>query len=229
MLKEETKTIPYTYLIGWTDLKVFYYGVQFGKYRNPDNLWKTYFTSSKHVKNFRKIHGEPNLIQIRRIFSSSEKAREWETKVIRKMNMVKSSEWLNKTDNTGKFYTEGKQPPRSKELIERIAAKHRGKKLTEAHKETLRKGFQEYKSTTKHIEAVKKASISNTGKKMSEEKRQNLKNAHAKRSTKEKSLNASKAGIKSSENYKNSPERQAAHKERMKLWWAERKKTKEVT
>jgi len=44
--------IPYTYLIGWTSTNKYYYGVRFAKNCNPSELFITYFTSSKHVKNY---------------------------------------------------------------------------------------------------------------------------------------------------------------------------------
>ena len=55
----------YTYLIGWSQPKKFYYGVRFSAKAQVSDLWKTYFTSSKKVSKFRKENGEPNVIQIR--------------------------------------------------------------------------------------------------------------------------------------------------------------------
>lgn len=91
--------IFYTYLIGWTKYNKWYYGVRYSQYSNPNELWKTYFTSSKHVKNFRKKKGEPNIIQIRRVFDNSTKARLWEHKVLKKLKIIENSKWLNRTDN----------------------------------------------------------------------------------------------------------------------------------
>ena len=34
---------PYTYLIGWSTLNKYYYGVQFNKKANPDDLWSKNF------------------------------------------------------------------------------------------------------------------------------------------------------------------------------------------
>ena len=45
--------IPYTYFIKWSAQNIWYYGVEYGFYSktaNPNNLWVTYFTSSKLVK-----------------------------------------------------------------------------------------------------------------------------------------------------------------------------------
>lgn len=86
---------PYVYLIGWTSENKWYYGVRFGKNVHPDDLWKTYFTSSKHVKSFRKSHGEPDVISIRKTFDSIESARSYEDKVIRRLGCVMDDKWLN--------------------------------------------------------------------------------------------------------------------------------------
>ena len=36
---------PYTYLIGWSNLNKFYYGVRYGKGCHPSDLWVKYFGS----------------------------------------------------------------------------------------------------------------------------------------------------------------------------------------
>lgn len=56
-------SIPYTYLIGWSWLDKWYYGLQHGRNAHPDNLWTTYFTSSPIVRDFRVEHGEPDIVQ----------------------------------------------------------------------------------------------------------------------------------------------------------------------
>jgi hypothetical protein len=91
-------TTPYTYLIGWTKLNRFYYGVRFRKGCSPEDLWATYFTSSKAVKTLRETIGEPDIIEIRKTFNDPERAREWEHKVLRRMRVSGSERWLNKTD-----------------------------------------------------------------------------------------------------------------------------------
>lgn len=90
---------PYTYLIGWSNHEKYYYGVRFKKNCHPIDLWTTYFTSSKYIKEFRNLYGEPDIIQIRHIFTNSEKARKWESKVLKRMNVVKDDRFINKTDN----------------------------------------------------------------------------------------------------------------------------------
>lgn len=54
--------IPYTYLIGWSNQNKWYYGVRTAKNCHPGDLWTTYFTSSKYVKQFITQYGEPDII-----------------------------------------------------------------------------------------------------------------------------------------------------------------------
>ena len=91
-------TVPYTYLIGWTEHRKFYYGVRYGSGCHPSDLWKTYFTSSKKVKEHRELFGEPDVIQARKVFTRSEDARSWETRVLQRMKVVKREDFLNEND-----------------------------------------------------------------------------------------------------------------------------------
>ena len=92
-------TIPYTYLIGWRLQNKFYYGVRFANKCRPDDLMVSYFTSSTEVKKMIEAHGLPDLIEVRKQFKESITARLWENKVLRRMKVIDSVKWLNKTDN----------------------------------------------------------------------------------------------------------------------------------
>lgn len=87
----------YTYLVGWTKHNLWYYGLKFSKNADPLKFWVNYFTSSKEVKRLRKIIGEPDVIQIRRTFESTNKAIEWEYKVLKRIKAVYLDKWLNKS------------------------------------------------------------------------------------------------------------------------------------
>lgn len=87
---------PYTYLIGWSNLNIYYYGVRYAKNCNPKDLWVTYFTSSKHVKRFAEMNGSPDIIQIRKIFNDAKSAILWEEKVLKRMNVLYREDFLNK-------------------------------------------------------------------------------------------------------------------------------------
>jgi hypothetical protein len=119
--------IPYTYLIGWSKLNKWYYGVRFAKKCHPSDLWIKYFTSSKQVKHFRKIHGEPDIIDIRKTFSSVEAAILWEEKVLRKVKVLKDDKWLNQNITgaiRGVFHTNYVRTP---EIKQKIGASRKGK------------------------------------------------------------------------------------------------------
>ncbi len=89
--------IPYTYLVGWSTLNKWYYGVRFSKNCHPSDLWVNYFTSSNTVAKFRKKHGEPDVIEIRKIFTDVSSAIEWEAKVLKRLKIFEHQDvWLNK-------------------------------------------------------------------------------------------------------------------------------------
>jgi len=127
---------PYTYLIGWTKLNRWYYGVRFADACHPDELWVTYFSSSEYVKEFRKLHGEPDIIQVRKSFSSIEKAVLYEDKVLRRLNCVHNDKWINRGRGGKEFYlTECSEETRSK-----ISESKKGKPSPLKGRSSLAKG-----------------------------------------------------------------------------------------
>lgn len=96
--------IPYTYLIGWSKHNQFYYGRRTAKNCHPDEFWVKYFTSSKHVEQFRKDHGEPDIIQIRRTFPDNPDAcKIWESKVLERLDAQNHPNFLNKRNGDHKW------------------------------------------------------------------------------------------------------------------------------
>lgn len=71
-------------------------GVRFARNCHPDDLWTSYFTSSKYVQAFREQHGEPDIIEVRQTFNDSLQAREWEHKVLRRLGVIRDEKWLNR-------------------------------------------------------------------------------------------------------------------------------------
>lgn len=86
----------FTYLIGWSKLDKFYYGVRFADNAHPSDLWCTYFTSSKYAHEFRTNNGEPDIKEIRKIFNSKKSAILWEEKVLRRLKVNNNERWLNR-------------------------------------------------------------------------------------------------------------------------------------
>lgn len=144
--------MPYTYLIGWSRLDLWYYGVRYGKGCHPEDLWVTYFTSSLEVARMRVEHGEPDVVEVRRTFDCAAAARRWEDRVLKRVGAVRSPRWLNLQCSGAEFNSTSEstrakisaahkarvKPPMSAETKAKIGAWHRGKKMSESAKDKLR-------------------------------------------------------------------------------------------
>lgn len=126
---------PYTYIIGWTKYNKYYYGVQYGLTADPENLWKKYYTSSLAVKEFRKTYGEPDLVQIRRVFECPEKAKNWELKVLQRMKVVLREDFLNQNAAFAPPVNNRGMPP---ETRQKISESLKGKPKSKEHAEKCR-------------------------------------------------------------------------------------------
>lgn len=131
--------MPYTYLIGWSSTNKFYYGVRFAKGCLTEDLWTTYFTSSTSVKKYRDKYGEPDVIQIRKTFDDVSRARQWETRVLKRMRVVNDDRFLNCTDNVA-ISDEAAARGRANRDNRKVGAtiKHWYGKLTEDEKQVVR-------------------------------------------------------------------------------------------
>lgn len=128
---------PYTYLIGWSNLNTYYYGVRYAKGCNPNDLWVKYFTSSKHVKRFAEMHGDPDIVQIRKTFVDAESAVSWEEGVLKRMNVLTRDDFLNKNISGAILLTD-----EMKSSISTANKGHKrwlGKKHSDKAKEKMRK------------------------------------------------------------------------------------------
>lgn len=91
--------MSYTYLIKFKPTGQLYYGVRYAKSSNPEEFFKTYFTSSKYVKKLIQLHGiEAFEYEIRMIFKNKSSAIRCEHRVLKHFNVVKNDKWLNRTD-----------------------------------------------------------------------------------------------------------------------------------
>jgi hypothetical protein len=158
---------PYTYLIGWSTQQKYYYGVRYANDCNPTDLWAKYFTSSPTVKAMRLIYGEPDVRQIRKIFTDKQAARLWETKVLRRMKVIRREEFLNKNDAPA--------PPINNRIMsdstkEKISAANKSKPKSEEHKQKIREARAKQINTRK-------------GQTQTEETKQKIREARAKQIT----------------------------------------------
>lgn len=168
--------IPYTYLVGWSSLNKYYYGVRFGKNCHPEEFWVKYFTSSQKVKELRNTHGEPDIIQIRKTFTTQNSARLWEKKVLKRMNVLNEEKWLNENIAGATIQTEENNISRSiklkgkkvSELTKKVASiTHKGKTIPVEIRQKLRdlnrgENHPQY-GTKASEEKKKKISIKNKG------------------------------------------------------------------
>lgn len=156
----------YTYLIGWTDLDQYYYGVRWANYKNPeDDLWKEYFTSSRIVAETVKKHGDPDIIEIDQIFENKTKAIAYEDKYLREVH--KSGHWdkfLNQKFGNAFILTEEmiskanqkrKQYKWSNDRIEHMRSIMTGREITEEWRSKIRKSL-----TGKNLSNERKQKIS---------------------------------------------------------------------
>jgi hypothetical protein len=156
----------YTYLIGWSTHNKYYYGARWAKNSSLGDLWNTYFTSSKHVKDFRKKHGEPDIIQVRKVFNDADKCKLYERKTLEKLDVLRNEKWLNKNIN-GMFLPTGPMSEEHKRnkvasfkrtmqgkgtrtgtkhtftSIEKMRQAHKGKTFTQEHIANMRERPQD--------------------------------------------------------------------------------------
>lgn len=156
--------IPYTYLLIWTTTNMKYYGVRYARGCNPSDLFKTYYTSSNYVKQYIKIHGLPDIVQIRRIFSDATHAQLWEQKVLTRIQAASRTDYLNK-HNGGKGFHNTDYEVRLKmsQNHARLSGKDNpqfGKAKSEAHK---RKISESLKGRIRSEESRRKQSETMTG------------------------------------------------------------------
>lgn len=209
-------TTPYTYLIGWKSHDVWYYGARWAAKCDPLELWVKYFTSSKQVAARRLEWGEPDVIEVRRVFTDEKVARQWEERVIRKIKAVKSLRWLNLGNGGAEFAgpnEEGrmrisarlKGVPKSAETRRKLSEARRGVSFgphTEKAKAKMRAAkvgiprSEETKAKLRkanlgkpvNYDALAKAKAANTGSKRSEETKAKMRAAWEKRRAEAKPL-----------------------------------------
>lgn len=97
----------YCYLIGWTQHNKWYYGRRTATGCRPEELWVSYFTSSNYVKQFRELHGEPDVIEIRREFSNAQQCALWESRVLSRLDAAHNDRWLNAKNGDAEWHTSG--------------------------------------------------------------------------------------------------------------------------
>jgi len=100
-------TLPYTYLIGWSKLDLYYYGRRTAAGCHPSDLFESYFTSSDEVESYLSEHGPPDIVRIRRTFDTVEECCRWECTVLRRLDAKNNDRFLNKTNGDSEWIYSG--------------------------------------------------------------------------------------------------------------------------
>lgn len=199
----------------WTDIKnnMLYVGSHKG------DIEDGYICSSKYMLEEYKKRPEDFSRQII-AEGEIENIRKLETKILQSVNASVNEDFYNKHENDGFFFDGWKKGEMSSEHRSKLSLAKKGKKLSESHKKTIADNNGRLGKT--NSEDHKKALIeSRIGSKHTENSKRKMSESR-KKNPRCKEM-ASEAGKASADKYKNSPERQKAHSERMKKWWADRK------
>lgn len=110
------------------------------------------------VKQARIEYGDPDIIQIRKIFSNATSARIWESKVCHRLDVRNKSNWLNLHNGDGNFkctyHTDetktklskaGKGRKASQETLEKLRKVNLGRTMTKEWREKISKTRKERK------------------------------------------------------------------------------------
>ncbi len=161
----DKKECPYTYLIGWRSLDLWYYGVRYAKGCSPADLWVDYFTSSKRVAEIRREHGESDVVVVRKVFADPNSATAWESRFLQRVGAVRSERWLNMARAGTEFNTS------SPEIRAKISAAKMGHVTTEETRKRIGDGRR---GKPMPETAKAKLSIANKGKRFTQEHRDKI-------------------------------------------------------
>lgn len=141
------QTIPFYYIVGWSDENKYYIGSRYAKGCNPSDLGTKYFTSSKLVQAKWKEKA-PDIVQVLMTFDTREQALEWEQTALRNFNAHKNPMFLNLAIQGPQFTTikriwtdeqRKKQSERAKgKKNPKISESLKGKPKTKEHVEKVR-------------------------------------------------------------------------------------------
>jgi hypothetical protein len=169
----------YTYLLGWREHDVWYYGYRGANKVAPENDLPFYLSSSEEVYDMIRLHGYPDVERVHRLFHTKDEAKDHETKFLARVNAVRSSRWLNKHDGGANW---GVARFFSDEHRRRISEAKMGHKHSDEAKQAMSESHKEYMQTDEgklHLAKMiaNRDPLANVGRKMSEESKQKMINS----------------------------------------------------
>ena len=86
----------FTYHIYHPSTNKHYYGARWKPGCHPNDLWTTYFTSSKKVHALIKEYGADSfVVEIRKTFADKTSCISWEQRVLKRLHVKRHDDWLN--------------------------------------------------------------------------------------------------------------------------------------
>jgi hypothetical protein len=171
---------PYTYYLYHIPTGLKYYGVRLSPLDEPyRDLWTLYFGSSDVVDLIRQYFGNDSFrVEVRKIFDTKQEAFEWEQSVLKKLNVMGRTDWINRgyggrwkyvypmsekqRNNIRKSKLGKKRGPLSEEWKRNISLANLGRKDSEETKERKRKMYHGLGMTGKHHKEESKIKIRNS-------------------------------------------------------------------
>lgn len=161
---------PFTYVVKFKPTGQIYYGSRTKQGCQPTDLWTSYYTSSKVVRQLIDEHGKDAFeVEIRKTFSTKEQALLWEHRVLRRVDAARNPLYLNKNNGDRKFYGGGvpKGFRHSEDARRRMSINSSGEKNPNWGKtfseETRRKISESHKGKKHSIESLYKMSLAQKG------------------------------------------------------------------
>lgn len=153
---------PFTYLIKHIPTGKVYYGLRYAKECHPSDLWTTYFTSSYDVEELIKKDGKDAfLCEVRKTFTDTKKAIEWEKKVLRRMKVIKRADFINRNIPGSSMFSHSEK---TKEKMRKRKPIGFGEKLKGNKHATINKGVPKTKEHAENISKGKKGKAPFKGK-----------------------------------------------------------------
>ncbi len=138
---------PFTYVVTHVATGRRYYGAKYSKGCEPPDLWVTYFTSSRVIRDLVKTEGrEAFQVEVRKIFTSVGDCLSWELGVLRRLKVDTNDHWFNKSIGGKRFYSVlareqnpnfGKHWHTPQGTRDKIAASLSGKKKSDSHRHNI--------------------------------------------------------------------------------------------
>lgn len=128
--------LPYTYVITHLPSGQRYYGSRYSRGCHPSDLWVSYFSSSRKIKQLLKEDG-PGAFKavVRRTFVTKDEALRWECTVLRRLRVMTNDAWINQHHNGAKFRAPDEV---SVETRRKLSRANKGRPKSEEHKQRIR-------------------------------------------------------------------------------------------